>query len=76
MKEVVVYTSSTCPYCIAAKDYLNSIGQAFTEKNVSTNAEARKELMAMGYMGVPVVVIDGNEIVGFDKEEIEKQLQE
>lgn len=76
MKNIIVYTSSTCPYCTAAKDYLKSLGQEYTEKNVSTDAEARKELMKMGYMGVPVIIIDGNEMVGFDKEKISELLEE
>lgn len=76
MKNIIVYTSSTCPYCTAAKDYLKSLGQEYTEKNVSIDAEARKELMKMGYMGVPVIIIDGNEMVGFDKEKISELLEE
>ncbi|MDR7857594.1 glutaredoxin family protein [Tissierella sp.] len=71
MANVIVYTSNTCPYCISAKDYLNEKGIEFTEKNVQTDKEARKELMAMGHMGVPVLVIDGEEIVGFDREKID-----
>jgi glutaredoxin-like YruB-family protein len=71
MANVTVYTSNTCPYCISAKDYLNEKGIEFTEKNVQTDKEARKELMSMGHMGVPVLVIDGEEIVGFDREKID-----
>lgn len=74
MANVVVYTSSTCPYCVSAKDYLNEKGVAYTEKNVQTDKEARKELMAMGHMGVPVLVIDGEEVVGFDKAKIDSLL--
>ncbi|MDO5689582.1 MAG: glutaredoxin family protein [Tissierellia bacterium] len=70
MANVVVYSSNTCPYCTAAKDYLNEHNIAFTEKNVSTDAQARKELMEKGHMGVPVVIIDGEEIVGFDQKRI------
>lgn len=74
MKNVVVYTSSTCPYCTLAKNYLEEKGVSYTEKNVQTDKEARQELMNMGHMGVPVVVIDGEEIVGFDKDKIESVL--
>lgn len=76
MKNVVVYTSNTCPYCTLAKNYLEEKGVSFTEKNVQTDKDARQELMNMGHMGVPVVVIDGEEIVGFDKERIEDVLAE
>jgi len=74
MADVKVYTSNTCPYCVSAKNYLNEKGVPFTEKNVQTDKEARKELMAMGHMGVPVLVIDGEEVVGFDKERIDALL--
>ncbi len=71
MANITIYTSNTCPYCISAKDYLKQKGVEYTEKNVQTDKEARKELMAMGHMGVPVLIIDGEEIVGFDKERID-----
>ncbi|NMR95833.1 glutaredoxin family protein, partial [Vibrio parahaemolyticus] len=59
MKNVVVYTSSTCPYCTMVKNHLKEKGVDYVEKNVSTDNQARKELMSMGHMGVPVVLIDG-----------------
>ena len=71
MKDIILYTSSTCPYCTLAKEYLEEKGAEFVEKNVQKDTEARKELMAMGHMGVPVVVIDGEEIVGFDKSKMD-----
>lgn len=71
MANVTVYTSSTCPHCVTAKEYLKEKGVEFTEKNVQTDAAARKELVTMGHMGVPVIVIDGEEIVGFDKAKID-----
>ncbi|MFY9214000.1 MAG: glutaredoxin family protein [Tissierellaceae bacterium] len=74
MKNVVVYTSNTCPYCTLAKNYLEDKEVAYTEKNVQTDRAARQELMSMGHMGVPVIVIDGEEIVGFDKEKIDEVL--
>lgn len=73
-KEVIVYSSSTCPHCTTAKNYLSEKGVAYTEKNVSTDPEARKELIAKGYMGVPVIIVDGEEIVGFDKAKLDTML--
>lgn len=66
MSKVTVYTSNTCPYCTMAKDYLKEREVDFEEKNVQTDKEARSELMAMGYTGVPVICIDDEQIVGFD----------
>lgn len=74
MSNVKVYSSNTCPHCVTAKNYLNEKGIEFEERNVQTDPEARKELMAMGHMGVPVLVIGGEEIVGFDKDKIDELL--
>jgi len=74
VNEVIVYTSSTCPYCTLAKNHLTEKGVSYVEKNVSTDKDARKELMAMGHMGVSVFVINGQEIVGCDKEKIDSLL--
>lgn len=76
MKNVVVYTSSTCPYCTLAKEYLDEKGVEYSVKNVQKDPEARKELMDMGHMGVPVVLIGDEEIVGFDKSKIDLALSE
>lgn len=70
MKKVVVYTSDTCPYCVAAKDFLNEHKVEFVERNVTQSEEARKELIEKGYRGVPVIVIGEDEIVGFDKNKL------
>lgn len=74
-KNVVVYSSDTCMYCHDAKDYLESMGVAYKEKNVSKDMSARKELMSKGFMGVPVIMIDDEVIQGFDKPRIEKLLK-
>ncbi len=74
MADITIYTSNTCPYCTLAKNYLSEKGYSYNEKNVQTDKDARKELMSMGHMGVPVLVIDGEEIVGFDKEKIDALL--
>lgn len=75
MDKVVVYTSSTCPYCTMAKDFLKENNVEFVEKNVQEDAEARSELMAKGYTGVPVIVVGEEEIVGFDKAKLEELIK-
>lgn len=74
MENVIVYTSNTCPYCTTAKGYLDDKGVEYVERNVQTDPEARKELMDMGHMGVPVIVIGEEEIVGFDKSKLDEIL--
>ena len=75
MSKVTVYTSNTCPYCTMAKDYLKDREVAFEEKNVQTDKEAIQELMAMGYTGVPVICVDDEQIVGFDKARLDELLK-
>jgi len=74
MSNVLIYTSSTCPYCTMTKEYLDKKGVTYEEKNISTDTSAREELMNMGHMGVPVTLIDGSEIVGFDTDRIDSLL--
>ena len=76
MEKVLVYSSNTCPYCTLAKDYLSDKGVEFEERNVQEDDSARKELMEMGHMGVPVIVIGEEEIVGFDKDRIDELVGE
>lgn len=75
MKNVVIYSSNTCGYCVEAKKYLDSIGVAYTERNVSTDVQARKDLMAQGFMGVPVIFVDEEIIQGFDKKKLDELLK-
>lgn len=68
MKNVVIYTTPTCVYCKMAKEFFREKNIQYEEKNVATDAAAR-ELMVQksGQMGVPVIDIDGEIVVGFDK---------
>lgn len=70
MKKVTVYSSDTCPYCVDAKDFLKTHNVDFEEKNVTQSEDARNELLAKGYRGVPVIVVDEEEMVGFDEERL------
>ncbi len=76
MDGIKIYTSNTCAYCTLAKEFLDEKGVHYTEKNIQTDKEARKELMNMGHMGVPVIIIDGEEVVGFDRDKIEVLLSQ
>lgn len=73
-KKVVVFTSNTCPYCTMAKDYLKDKNVEFEEKNIQTDKAARDELMKIGHLGVPVILIDGEEVVGFDQGKLDELL--
>lgn len=69
---IKVYSTPTCPYCKMVKDFLNSKSIAFESFDVASDEAAREEMIKVsGQMGVPVTVIDGEVISGFDKEKIE-----
>lgn len=74
MKEIVIYTSSTCTYCSAVKEYLTEKNTPFQVKNISENKEYRKELMKLGYMTVPVILVDNEVVVGSDRDKLESLL--
>jgi len=72
---VKVYTTPTCPYCTMAKKFLKENGIEFIEKNVASDHAAAVEMVEKsGQMGVPVLDIDGEIIVGFDREAIKRAL--
>lgn len=73
MEKVKVYTSDTCPHCVTAKEYLKENNIEFEEKNIK-ETENRKDLMAMGVMSVPLIIIGDEKILGFDKEKIDSLL--
>ena len=73
MKKISVYTSNTWPYCKMVMDYLQSKSMPFEERNISTDIEARKELIMKGLRSIPVISIEGYEdIVGFDRRRLDQ----
>lgn len=72
---VKVYSTNSCPWCVKAKNYLKSVGVSFEELNVQEDMAARDEMINKSkQMGVPVLDINGTVIVGFDKNAIDKAL--
>ncbi len=75
MQTVTVYSTPTCPYCVRLKNYLLQRGIAFTNIDVSLDRESLDKMVRLsGQMGVPVIDIDGQILVGFDKDKIDKLL--
>ena len=70
MKSVKIYTASGCHYCHDAKSFFDENNIGYTEFDISKDREAKKELMKKGYMSVPLIIIDDQEILGFDRERI------
>jgi glutaredoxin 3 len=68
MKNVKIYSTPSCGYCNMAKEYMKSKGVAYTEFNVAADPDKRKEMIdATGQMGVPVIDVDGQIMVGYDE---------
>ncbi|OHA79131.1 MAG: NrdH-redoxin [Candidatus Yonathbacteria bacterium RIFCSPHIGHO2_01_FULL_44_41] len=68
MKEVTIYTTPTCGYCKMAKEFFATNNVNYIEYNVGTDLEKRKEMIERsGQMGVPVIFVGDEMIVGFDK---------
>ena len=65
-KKVTVYSTSTCPWCDRAKDYLRSKNVDFDELDVANDPEALGEMIRLSnQMGVPVIAVDVEVIVGY-----------
>ncbi len=74
-KSVKVYSTPTCPWCIRAKQFLKDNNIEFQNLDVSGDQVAAEEMMSKtGQMGVPVIDIDREMIIGFDKDRIKLAL--
>ena len=74
-KKVKVYSTPICPFCVRAKQFLKDNAVSFEDIDVSINHDAAQEMIKKsGQMGVPVIDIEGEMIVGFDKDKIKKAL--
>ena len=72
---IKVYSTPYCPYCVTLKEFLKQHNFKFEDVDVSQDKQAQEEMIKRsGQMGVPVVDIDGEIVVGFDKEKICKLL--
>jgi glutaredoxin-like YruB-family protein len=72
---ITVYSTPTCPYCRQVKEYLASRGVAFDDRDVSRDAAAAEEMVRLsGQQGVPVTVVDGAVIVGYDRPRLDAAL--
>jgi glutaredoxin-like YruB-family protein len=74
-KTVTIYTTPTCHFCQMSKEYFKEHNVTYTEHNVATDMEKRQEMIEKsGQMGVPVVFIGEEMIVGFDKRRFDELL--
>ncbi len=72
MKPVSIYTTQTCGYCKMAKEFFHKNNVEFQEFDVGVDLEKRKEMIdKSGQMGVPVIMVGEDMIVGFNKPKLE-----
>ena len=73
---VRVFTTIACPYCFTLMEFLKEKGIEFEEIDVSKDEKAREEMIKKsGKLEAPIIEIDGQIVVGFDKEKIVKLLK-
>lgn len=75
MKKVSIYTTPTCVYCGQAKKFFAANSVVYEEFNVASDLSKRQEMIEKtGQMGVPVIMVDDNIIVGFNQTKLKELL--
>lgn len=75
MDKITIYTTPTCVFCKMTKEFLKERNVPYEEKNVAEDAAAREEMIKKSrQMGVPVILLGDEVIVGFNKPALQKWL--
>ena len=73
---ITLYSTPTCPYCKLVKEYFKEADIAFTEIDVSADNEAIQKMVKLsGQMGVPVIDVNGQIIVGWNRGALEEVIK-
>jgi alkyl hydroperoxide reductase subunit F len=71
MKKVTVYSTKNCPYCRMAKAFLDKHGVPYEGIDVGEDPDTAKKMIELsGQRGVPVIIVDGEVIIGFDSQRL------
>jgi glutaredoxin-like YruB-family protein len=74
-KKVTIYSTPTCHFCHMAKDFFDENGVKYDDYDVASDLNKRKEMLEKsGQMGVPVIFIGDEMIIGFDEDKIREEL--
>lgn len=74
--KVTVYSATWCAFCHAAMDYFDKLGVKYTDKDVEKDPQNGLEAVEKsGQRGIPVIDIDGEIIIGFDRPKIDAALK-
>lgn len=75
MSQVIIYTTPTCVYCKMTKSFFTENNIQYEEKNVAEDVVARDEMVTKsGQMGVPVIDVNGQLVIGFDQPRLKELL--
>jgi len=75
MKNVKIYTTPTCIYCRMTKEFFHKNNVEYQEFNVASDDKAREDMIKKSHqLGVPVIDVDGEIFVGFNRSELERAL--
>lgn len=74
-KTVTIYSTPTCHFCQMAKEFFAEKGIQYTNYDVASDAAKRAEMISMtGQLGVPVIVIGGEVLIGFNRAKVAEKL--
>jgi glutaredoxin-like YruB-family protein len=74
--KILVYSATWCAFCHAAKDYFDKLGVKYTDKDIEKDPQSGLEAVAKSQQrGIPVIDIDGDIIIGFDRPKIDAVLK-
>ena len=74
-RSVIIYSTPTCGYCKHAKAFFQEHGVEYVEKDVSEDLQAQEEMInKTNQMGVPVIDINGEIVIGFDQDKLSELL--
>lgn len=72
MAKVIIYSTPTCVYCKMAKEFFTKNNVSYEEHDVAADMKAREDMVNKSHqLGVPVIDIDNNIVIGFDQKTIE-----
>ncbi|MAF80146.1 NrdH-redoxin [bacterium] len=75
MANVTIYTTPSCVYCKMAKEFFKENKIEYSEKDIAEDDSAKEEMVEKtGQMGVPVIMVDDESVIGFDKERLSELL--
>lgn len=73
---VTIYSASWCAFCHAAMEYLDKLGVNYEEKDIESDRSfAEESIEKSGQMGIPVIDINGDIVIGFDRPKIDASLE-